>query len=207
MGRRRWGAAGRRWLSVLALLSALLVPGRASAEPRGTFIAENRCQIVVRLNAIHAQRGAPDRFLVAAARGRGQAYVQCLLVDEDTNLLCEASSGYYAAKEGAPRVVPPAPPAALAHLRAAQFEGDGNDGNFQRMIALKYPSSDFQMVADLLLGLLFDVYGVTRSADLRYTAPLAPGRVRIAPDGCQPAMSLAPEPPRPDGGAETPARL
>lgn len=171
-----WGARRRRFvLGAAACLATLSAPRRARAEAldsRATFIADNRCAIIVRLHMIHSQPGATDRFLAVHPARDPDAYVQCLLGEDDTEILCEAASGFYSVPEG--ETPPPVPPERVAVMAAAGFSTDTLDGNFQKLIAVTDPARDFEQVADLLLGILHDGFGAGPGTILRYTAPLAP---------------------------------
>jgi len=61
------------------------------------FLTTYRCTVIERLQIIHDNRERKmHRFLILALRFRPQNYVQCLFLDGDTRMLCEASSGFYA---------------------------------------------------------------------------------------------------------------
>lgn len=141
------------------------------ADARAKFIADNRCQITLRLDMIHARKGEPNRYLVVADRAEPRSYVQCLLEEDDTQMLCEAASGFYSVKPG---IEPPGLPLrSLAAIEAAGFSTDDAEGNFQKLLAISNPDKDFHDVAGLLLGLLYDAYGVRQGRALEYKAPLA----------------------------------
>lgn len=170
------GARRRRFvLGVAACVAALTTPRppmAATQDGRAQFISDHRCGIIVRLHMIHSQPGAPNRFLaIHPARDPG-AYVQCLLSEEDTEILCEAASGFYSVPDG--ETPPPVPPERVAVMVAAGFSTDTSDGNFQKLMAVTDPARDFETVADLLLGILHDAFGARPGALLRYDAPLAP---------------------------------
>ena len=62
-----------------------------------TFLLTYRCAVVERLKIIHESRNEEiNRFLVLAVKFKPQRYVQCLFLDGDSRMLCEASSGFYA---------------------------------------------------------------------------------------------------------------
>ncbi|MEP9375625.1 hypothetical protein ABLE91_02830 [Aquabacter sp. CN5-332] len=169
--RARRGSEGFERLALCALwLMALASPAMA-ADARTTFIADNRCQITLRLDMIHARKGEPNRYLVVADRSEPRSYIQCLLEEDDTQMLCEASSGFYSVKPG---IEPPGLSwHGLAVIEAAGFSTDDSEGNFQKLLAISNPDRDFHDVAGLLLGLLYDAYGVRRGEKLEYKAPLA----------------------------------
>lgn len=170
---------------------ASLGPARA-ADPRSVFIHENICEITGRLHAIHLSPKPTDRFLIVAVHDRPQAYVQCLLSNQDQEILCEASSGFYARLPGEPR--DPVPPAVLALMEAAGFSTDASEGNFQRLRNVDAVGPTFQDTAETLLGLLYDAYGARRGTELEYTSPLARPDA-MAAEGCAPRLS-GPDPSR-----------
>lgn len=173
-----WNACRRRFVLIaaacLAGLSATRLARAEAPGSRAAFIADNRCAIIARLHMIHSQPGTADRFLaVYLARDSG-AYVQCLLEADDTEILCEAASGFYSVPEG--ETPPPVPPERVAVMAAAGFSTDASDGNFQKLIVIADHARDFEQVADLLLGILYDAFGARPWTPLRYVAPLAGAR-------------------------------
>ena len=162
----------------------LAVAGAARADPADLagFLAAYRCDLVERLRMIHADRTPKDRYLILAIKEGPRGYVQCLFVENDTRLLCEAESGFYEPKAGEPRRfrVRPEGVAALARLG---FSTDDSKGNYQRLIPLD-GSDDFAGVADVILTALYEAYGARMDSELEWQAPLAPGKglfARCAP--------------------------
>jgi hypothetical protein len=86
-------------------------------------------------------------------------------------MLCEASSGFYYDKEGAPRTFfhPPEVPQALGRLG---FSTDDTKGNY-RMEFEVGARPDFNAIADLILRALHDGYGARAHTRLRFNAPFA----------------------------------
>lgn len=169
------------WIRRLGLAALLIVPtpvvGADTADRgRKAFIETNRCAIVERLDSIH-RRGprstSADRFLVAVPDGAPDRYVQCIFFDDDTRMVCEASSGRY----GGTVDLLDAP--GIAALEALGFTLDDPNGNFAREIALGTPAN-FNRVAELMLGALHDGYGVRSGDPLLFDAPMA----RLPRDAC-----------------------
>ncbi|WP_127091911.1 hypothetical protein [Aquabacter cavernae] len=177
--RRRRIAVG-----IAACLSVFLAqPAPVAAQtPREKFIADNRCAIIVRLHMIHSQPGEAHRYLAVFPARYPGAYVQCLLEDDSRRLLCEAASGFFSVPEG--ETPPPVPPARLKVMGAAGFSTDISAGNFQREFVITHPGRDFPVIADMLLGILYDGYGVRPGARMRFDAPLAPLEPSKGADAC-----------------------
>jgi hypothetical protein len=72
-------------------------PGVSGPTDLHDFLSTYRCAAEERLAIIHANRNRQmDRFLIIALKFIPQNYVQCIFVDGDRRMLCEASSGFYA---------------------------------------------------------------------------------------------------------------
>jgi hypothetical protein len=135
------GTAGPDTHGVLCkcpLLSTLLC-GRRATEGGGPtelreFLSTYRCAVAERLAIIHANRDRDlDRFLIIALKFIPENYVQCLFLDGDRRMLCEASSGFHAQLPGESQLQG-ATPGGLAALARLGFSTDGSEGNFQRII-------------------------------------------------------------------------
>ena len=95
-----------------------------------------------------------------------------MLVDNRTKLLCEASSGYYYNKDGAPRTFF-LPQGAIRALSRLGFSTDDSEGNFRYQAELGDPP-DLNVIADLILTALHDGYGARVDSELKFSAPFAP---------------------------------
>ena len=139
------------------------------------LLIEYRCPVVDRLERIY-EAGDPsstrDRFIAVTVPAHPHGYVQCLFVEGRTQLLCEASSGYYYDKEGEPRTFFLAP-SAVAALGRLGFSTDDSAGNFQLLLPVADPP-DLNAIADLILKALHDAYGARADSRLRFNAPFAP---------------------------------
>lgn len=80
------------------------------------------------------------------------AYVQCVFHDINTRMLCEAASGVYFDKVGAPRTARPTPEA-IARLGRLGFSTDDSTENFSFDVAIP-KTPDYPAIADLLLTAL-----------------------------------------------------
>ena len=145
----------------------------ASDTELSAYLDRYRCPIVERLKWIHATLPrAKDRYLILGVRQAPQAYVQCLFLDNDTRVLCEASSGFYATLAGETRLYRPSPTARAA-LKKLGFSMDDSDGNYQRMLVI-CGDGDLKTVADLMLSALYVGYAVREpSVTVEADAPLA----------------------------------
>jgi hypothetical protein len=121
-----------------------------------------------------------DRFLILGSRSAREHYVQCIFTDNDTEMHCEAASGFYAPKALQFHLAPPQ----MAALKRLGFSTDASMGNFQRDIDTRKPA-DLPAVSDLMLSTLYEVYGV-RGSDLQWgRAPLTP-ELKGVPTSCVP---------------------
>lgn len=179
------GMGGIRWLSLILVSLFISAPacipmaaaeaGRLEvdeSEEFRAFIATYRCAVVERLEVIHVNRERDtDRFLILALKASPQSYVQCLFLDGDSRMLCEASSGFYAQLPVENRRFRMSPEG-LAALARLGFSTDDSEGNFQRMIDIKSPA-DLNAVADLILSAFYEVYGARVGSQMKWVSPLA----------------------------------
>jgi hypothetical protein len=159
---------------VMAALLTAPPPALAQSQSLHALLVEYRCPIVDRLDRIYDNPRPTDyldRFLAVTLLEHPHGYVQCMFIKNRTALLCEASSGYYYDKQGAPRTfyLPQKSMAALGHLG---FSTDDTAGNFRYEALLGNPP-DFNAVADLILRALHDGYGARAESQLKFNAPFA----------------------------------
>lgn len=147
----------------------------ASAEERGAagglsaFMATYLCPVYEILQRIHAQdMKLNDRYLILSTDG-AQRYVQCIFHDGDTQIYCEASSGFY----GPPRLR--FSRAKVGALNALGFSTDASHGNFRLDRPVNH-DSDLWDVARLMLEALYRAYGAGLKRRILMDAPYAPGR-------------------------------
>ena len=139
------------------------------------FLIEYRCPVVDRLDRIYEHRSPHDyrdRFLAVTLTNHPHGYVQCMFTHARSRVLCEASSGYYFNKDGAPRTFY-LPPDAIAALGRLGFSTDDSQGNFRYEAALG-AAPDFNALADRMLQALHDGYGARADSTLTFNAPFAP---------------------------------
>jgi type III secretion system-like peptide-binding chaperone len=161
-----------RRFCVLVLLAALLTPlPRAVAADRTDPALEalrqqHFCEILGYLTAIRSQPMTPrNRYLIVEVAERS-GYVQCLFLNNDRKILCEAANGAYD-KSGANYVAADR----LVTLARLGFSLDGAKSNYQQRRAVRGDAS-LAKIADLLIRTLHDVYDVAPDHHFRYQAPL-----------------------------------
>jgi hypothetical protein len=164
-------------LALSAGAACLGIPAAFAQEMRArlrALLVEYRCPIVDRLERIYEfgdHSSQRDRFIAVTVPGHRHGYVQCIFQDARSKVLCEASSGYYYDKEGAPRTFWH-PPEVVAAIGKLGFSADDSQGNYQlRREVGKRP--DFNALADLILKSLHDGYGARAEMKLRFNAPFA----------------------------------
>jgi len=168
---------------VLAIIVGLASVAPSAAEPElpraegeamslNTFLLTYRCAVVERLAIIHENREQDvDRFFVLSLKHRMQSYVQCIFLDGDQRMLCEAASGFYATPAVQDRAYR-LPPYRVAALDRLGFSTDDSEGNFQKMIEFD-GVPDLAAVADLILSTLYEVYDARVGSNLKWDSPLA----------------------------------
>lgn len=154
-----------------------LVPSLACAEMPASLRAlllEYRCPLVDRLERIYEfgdHNSHRDRFIAVTAPRHRHGYVQCMFAERRSLLYCEASSGFYYDKEGAPRTQWLARDKIEALSRLG-FSTDDSKGNFSLENPLG-PRPDFNALADLILQALHDSYEARAETKLEFDAPFA----------------------------------
>ena len=155
----------------LLLAASLLITGAARVEAAAStadmnaFIRAYRQPLVEILSRIHAHAMTPNKRFVVVVSGSGRRYVQCMLIDEDSKVYCEAGSGHYDHSR---------PPSASARLALARlgFRGNATEGNYHTESAIN-DDSGLWSVADLMLETLYRAYGARLGVPLSINAPLA----------------------------------
>ena len=156
-----------------------MIAATTASAQTGTLralLTEYRCPVVDRLDRIFDHPKPTDfrdRFLAVTLVGHPHGYVQCMFVGNRTRVLCEASSGYFYNKAGAPRTFF-LPKESIASLGRLGFSTDDSKGNFRFETGIAAPP-DLNAIADLILAALHDAYGARADAELRFNAPFAPG--------------------------------
>lgn len=168
-----WPRRARLALRVVASLCvAAPLSGAAaeSTEARRVFLQRHHCEVTTRLAMIRDTPVVKNKFLAISPDADRGAYVQCLFNEAGDQVYCEAASGYYRTPNGK-TWVPDMPPAAVSALESLGFETKIEQGNFWQELAIK-DGSDLDGVANLMLGALFDAYGVRLGLTLNINAPL-----------------------------------
>ena len=137
------------------------------------FLLTYRCAVVERLKLVAGTVRPKDKFFIFSLKHNRQAYVQCLFLPDAPRVLCEASSGFYLSKPGAPRSMSGVPPDRLAALARLGFSTHESDGNYQRLIDLA-PRIDFVALADLILSAIYHGYDARVGTPMNWNAPLVP---------------------------------
>lgn len=160
-------------------------PGIAAAEPSDTLkalLAAERCLLAGQLQAVYEHPSAfkeRDRFLVMSVKARPQNYVQCMFADNRRKLYCEASSFYYAEREGKPRTLYISSDA-MAALKKLGFATGAAEKNFPYERAIS-GMPDFDAIAILMLTALHDGYGVRQDTNLKTFAPFVGDLITACP--------------------------
>jgi hypothetical protein len=166
----------RRWTKAISVLGAILFAASARSEEPDqlrAFLSTYHCEIVGRLNQIRASSDQKARYIILSDQDRPEHYVQCLFIDGDKRMMCEAASGFYRTKPGEERVKLVSPQG-LSALNRLGFSGDDAEGNFQAF-ARTATRADFPAVADLLLTALYRGFEKRQPPRLTIDAPLGPG--------------------------------
>lgn len=167
----------RRIVCAGMVVVAFLLPVSAFARmPQSlhAFLAAYRCEVVNRLERIYVTGDTAksrNRFLAVSLAKHPESYVQCIFFDNQTQVNCEASSGYYRTKAGAPRLFW-LPRASIAALARIGFSTDDSAGNFVREFSIG-ARPDLNALADFMLEALHDAYGARAESGLKFSAPFA----------------------------------
>ena len=170
------GLTAARRLALALALVAIAPAARAAPDPLFEYLEKYRCPVADRLQRLY-EAGDPaqdhDRFIVVTLLEHKHGYVQCLFHDHETMMLCEAASGFYYDKPGAPRTMH-LPADKIAALARLGFSTDDRAGNFRRDVPVAQPP-DFGAIADLILKALYAGYDARLDKTLTFDAPFAPG--------------------------------
>jgi hypothetical protein len=148
----------------------------AAADSFHDLLVAYRCDVVQRLEQIYATGDLTsdrDRFIAITVPNHPHGYVQCIFHDSGTGLYCEAASGFWYDKAGAPRTFHQ-PAKAVAALERLGFDTDDSQGNFKIDRELGSPP-DFNAAADFMLRALHDGYDARGDMRLKFNAPFARG--------------------------------
>lgn len=170
----------------VGLFAAKSVAGEKVATEIDAFISTYNCMLVEDLKTI-SERGdkgkSRNRYFIVDMRDAPQRFVQCIFVEFDTKLLCEASSGRYGPRPGDKDALVLSPDNEAA-LKSLGFDPPYKVANFRQEIALGQPPN-FQEVARLLLKTMYVVYGARIGTPMSITAPMvSQDRARLS--SCSP---------------------
>jgi hypothetical protein len=168
----------RNWAAAVAVLAATAGPCGAADARFGSFtdfIDRYNCATTARLQALYAAKSKPgqsDRYLIASLVFAPDQFVQCLLEDDNSEILCEAASGFYTSNDGRPRTYQPSEATRTA-IKRLGFSDDDSGGNFS--LTRKLGSiADLPAISTLMLATLYDAYGANLLSDIELIAPRAP---------------------------------
>ncbi len=174
-----WASFGSKLLPAIILV--VIGTPQATAQQAAdlaTFLETHRCEVVRRLEQVHNTKrptGKPhskNRYLILSPAASRDRYVQCIFIENDARMLCEAASGAFATHlgENAALILPPAEALALQELG---FVSSSQHRNLRRFVATGVPK-DLIAVADLMLTALYKGYNLRPDSQLELDAPLAP---------------------------------
>ncbi|HET7804993.1 MAG TPA: hypothetical protein VFL53_12170 [Pseudolabrys sp.] len=164
-------------LKAIALLCLLPFGGlqRPIAEAYDSFrnlLSVYRYEVMHRLKRIYEtgdRASDRDRFIAVTVPGHLHGYVQCIFHDHQTQIYCEASSGFYCDKEGEPRTFHQP----QQRVDALARDIDDSAGNFKMDFGVGNPH-DFNAIAAFILRALHDGYDARGDMNLRFNARFAP---------------------------------
>lgn len=116
----------------------------------GAFVDDLQCPVTATINAIHRsprQADGLNRYIIVAI-DFGQRYVQCRFLGEDKEILCEASSGYFAPRKHKLKISKQQ----RAAITAEGFVAEQH-GNFSQTIKISR-ADDIEVVSRMLLRTL-----------------------------------------------------
>jgi hypothetical protein len=172
----------RHWLRVFVVGAAVVLSPGAIAETSGLelFLKRSRCDVAMSLATVYDAKADADRYIVVSLDWPRRGYVQCLFEGEETNLLCEAESGFYEVGPGVPQLFR-VQPAGREALRELGFLVDVPERNYQMLVWYERVP-DFNAVAELMLTALYRGYEGVPDAAVEIEAPFAQERHR--PEAC-----------------------
>ncbi|MBS0531045.1 MAG: hypothetical protein JSS22_16875, partial [Proteobacteria bacterium] len=138
------GRANVLWIVAAMMANSAAIAGDSFRDLQVAY----RCEVVRRLEQIYAT-GDPksdrNRYLAVSPANRPEHYVQCIFHDANTEVYCEAASGFYLTKPNEPRRFR-ASAATMAALAKLGFDTDDSAGNFKIERAVGKPA-DFNALA------------------------------------------------------------
>jgi hypothetical protein len=176
----------RRFLLAVPACLAFLMPAAAAGDDLKSFVATYGCMVVEQFAAIHEQGDkskSTNRYVILAMRHSPQRFAQCIFFDNDTMMLCEASSGRYGVPKGQLHnlEISSTGKSVLAELGFDEPEGVAN---YKREFALGQPPN-LDSVAKLMLTVMYRVYGARLGNSMSLSAPMiAKGEIKLS--SCKP---------------------
>lgn len=177
--------AGRALLVMVSIVG-VTIAGSGTVFARDdaaqqAFVEKHLCAVMSRLELVRTAKaiaGRPkhkNRYLIASPAFIRDRYVQCIFIEGENRMLCEAASGAYAERRGIPRhsVISGEGVADLAELG---FELPDQNGNYQKFVGVTAAGS-LRSVAELMLTALYRGYGLRPDASIVLEGPLLPEHV------------------------------
>jgi hypothetical protein len=175
------GRDGGRFVVLAVIGLAAVSSARAEANDDADladFVAMHRCEVVSRLQRIHAaprpkksEHDSDGRYLIVASKFDASKFIQCIFLDERRRMLCEAASGFFAKKNMRSEVYHLSP-GQLGALARLGFSTDASAGNYTIQFPLGEPPN-FKAAAELMLRTLYLGYGIKSETPLEWSAPFA----------------------------------
>lgn len=179
--RRCRGLAAAFVASTITLDTSIAVE---ADDDLSAFLSTYQCAVADMILRIHAHphpKDYQDRFIILSQMTNRSDYVQCAFDHEDRQALCEAASGFYAARGEAPHLEP----GARQVLARLGFSTDGSHGNFQQQLHFQ-SGADPDAIARLMLTALYGGYGARKGDAIEVVAPYVTRHGVLPKNNCVP---------------------
>jgi hypothetical protein len=164
-------------LAVGVALVLMISPPLAHADAdRASFVATYHCALMLHMAALEDPKVSRDstenRFVILANEDASseENYTQCIISPDNSEIYCEAASGFYLTAPGQPRTAHLSQSAKTSLARLG-FSMDDSNGNFQWRRSTN-GKPDLAALADFMLSVLHDVFAARRSSGMTVTSPL-----------------------------------
>ena len=155
----------------IQILSSAALAQAGGDDGLKAFLDAYRCAMTDRLAYLHQlSPKETDRFIVVELADTPTSYAQCLFLKDNRTVFCEAASGYYIEPVDTPRTKYLSAES-KAVLKDLGFSMDDSKSNFRRTSRLPRNNS-YDGFADLLLTIMYRVYGARMDTKLAVETPL-----------------------------------